>query len=281
MTADLLISYNVNRLSTVSMRDNSVYDLTTTIQDINGTRFRFATATSLAAPSQNVTIAQAFFEYIVVSGTFTYNGTAYVAGDVFCFVSTFPLPNTCIVAATGYYVPVSTYLPTDATPASFTPTQTGLGGNVIYFPDTSFVVDYELYSTKYAQNATLPAGRYLVIGGGTILFNGVSTFSTGELLTAVGGETFTDTTGQNYVVKYETNTPMYFYTNYYSFALWERYTNYIATSYQVSQQTYSDFLQITSKLNACNMYAQQNFGVSLNGIQELLDQVNNNFNPLR
>jgi hypothetical protein len=278
MTADLLISYNVNRLTSVSLRDNSVYD-STTIQDVNATRFRFATAQSLNAPQQNVTIAQSFTEYLVMSGTFTRNGVIYVAGDVFVFQEDYTLPNTCVVNATGYYVPNSTYLPTDNLPATFTPTQMGLGGSVLYFPDTSFAVDYEVYTTKYAQDDTIPSGKVVLIGslGGVIETEG-RRFSVGDVWD-YDTDPFTNITGTNYVVKLETATQMYFYTNYYSFGTWERYINKIATSSQVSQQVYSDFLQITAKLNACNMYSQQSYGVSLDGIQELLDQVNNNFNP--
>ncbi len=279
MTADLLISYNVNRLTSVSLRDNSVYD-STTIQDVNATRFRFAAAQSLNAPQQNVTIAQSFTEYLVMSGTFTRNEVIYVAGDVFVFQENYTLPTTCVVNATGYYVPNSTYLPTDALPATFTPTQMGLGGNVIYFPDTAFAIDYEVYTTKYLQEELIPSGKYLVIGGGEINLEQGGNYFSGEVFTLTDSDFFTNITEINYVVKLETATQMYFYTNYYSFGTWERYINKIATSYQVSQEVYSDFLQITAKLNACNMYAEQSYGVSLNGIQELLDQVNNNFNPL-
>ncbi len=279
MTADLLISYNVNDLTTVSLRDNSIYD-TVTIQNVNATRFRFATANSLNAPTKNVTIAQAFTEYVVRSGTFTNNGVTYTTGNVFCFIANVSLPNTCVVDATGYYIPVSTYLPTDSLPATFTPTQTGLGGNVITFPDTAFVLDYEVYTTKYAEGDTIPEQKVILIGdpNGVIETEGRQ-YQVGEVWT-YATDPFTNVEGTNYVVKFETNTSMYFYTNYYSFATWERYINKIATSYQVSQQVYSDFLQITAKLNACNMYAQQDYGVSVDGIQELLDQVNNNFNPL-
>ena len=277
MTADLLISYNVNRLTSVSLRDNSVYD-STTIQDVNATRFRFATAQSLNAPQQNVTIAQSFTEYLVMSGTFTRNGVIYVAGDVFVFQEDYTLPNTCVVNATGYYVPNSTYLPTDTLPATFTPTQMGLGGSVLYFPDTSFAVDYEVYTTKYAEGEAIPTNtKVMLVGGGTIETEG-RIYTNGQVWD-YATDPFTNVTGTNYVVKLETATQMYFYTNYYSFGTWERYINKIATSSQVSQQVYSDFLQITAKLNACNMYSQQSYGVSLDGIQELLDQVNNNFNP--
>jgi len=164
-------------------------------------------------------------------------------------------------------------------PATFTPTQMGLGGSVLYFPDTSFAVDYEVYTTKFEQEQTLAAGKYLVIGGGEISLEDGGNYFSGEVFTLTDSDFFEDVTGTNYAVKLETATQMYFYTNYYSFGTWERYINKIATSSQVSQQVYSDFLQITAKLNACNMYSQQSYGVSLDGIQELLDQVNNNFNP--
>ncbi len=279
MTADLIISYDVNRLTSVSLRDNSVYDIVT-IQDVNATRFKFATAQTLSNPSKNVKIAEAFSEYIVVSGVFTYNGTTYTSGDKFCFVEEFNIPNTCVVDETGYYIPISTYIPVDSGAAVFTPTQTGFKGSQIYFPDTSFVLDYEVYTTKYNAGATMPIGKYIVIGGGEVLVNGTKTFLSGEVFSITSTQSFTNTTGTNFCVKYETSTQMYFYTNYYSFGLFEKYINKIATSYQLSQQVYSDFLQITAKLNACAMYAEQDYGVSVDGIQELLDQVNNNYNQL-
>jgi len=280
-----LISYDVDNLTLVTVRDNTTFDLTTPITSIYGTRFKFATNQSLAAPTTNIsdTEISAFVEYEVASGTFTYLGRTFVTGDIFCFSQDTTIPSTVVVNETGYFIPISTYLPTNTGGVSFTPTQTGLGGSDVYFPDLAYSLTYQLYSTRYGAGSVTVASSttFLVTGASENDYITISgeTYYVGEVFTKSTTFTFANGSGTNYVVEYENEVTDYFYTYYEAWGIFRNYVQTMATSYQVSQQVYSDFLKILSRLNQIAMYAEQNFGVSLEGVQALLDDIDTNYNP--
>ena len=280
VTANYIVSYEVQDLTEVTIRDCSTFDQATPPSSINGVRFKFATVNSLASPATNVATTTAFKQYEVVSGTFSQYGITYTSGDTFYFPNSITIPNTAQVNETGYFIPTSTYLPSNSGGATFTPTQMGLSGSDLYFTDNVFQCIYELYSTKWQAGTVTVAvdTQFLVVGDndGYITIGG-ETYYTGAVFNKSTNFTFANGNGTNFVVEYLTEKDDYFYTWYYSWGVWSNYFNKISTTYQLNQQVFSDFMNITARINTAAMYGQQQYGVSPQYVQSLLDQVQFNY----
>lgn len=285
MKADLIISYDINNLTEVEFTDNSVYDVSTTLPEINAVRFRFGSVNSLNQVTTGITNTDtvAFKEYEVTSGTLNVQGRTFNIGDVFCLSQSITIPSNVIIAETGYFIPYTDYLPSDANPDTFTPSQTGLFEGDVVFTDNVFDLTYTLFKQKFAIGSiTLSTPTKFIVTGtqGNYITIGSEEYYVGEVFTKSANFTFANGSGTNFIVKYETEAQIYFRTWGENWNVWVDYMNEISTSYQVSQRLLADYLKVTANIQACAMYEEQQFGVSPSYIQTLLDQTNNIY-PLR
>jgi len=281
MEASFFASYQLPSLSQVRIYDNSVFD-DLTPYDINATRLLFSTVNSRNNANTQVTEIIAFKEYIVTFGVIFVNGRTFVTGDTIYMANNASISSRSSnykVAETGFYGIRSTYLPTESY-VSYTPGQMLYGENGLYFTDNVVTLKYELYSTKYSAGVVSVSEetQFIVTGnqGNSITISG-QTFYVGEVFKKTANFTFSNASGTNYVVKFEASTEKNFRTWYYNWILWSNYFNTISTSYQVSQSFLADFLAVTARINQCDLYDYQNFNTSLQSVQDLMNDVNSNY----
>lgn len=279
ITAGFIVSYNIGALAEVFVQDNSIFS-NVLISSVNATRFKFATVNSTNAPQTDVDEVLAGYEYEVISGSFESYGRTFVAGDIFILYNNVTLPSSGVqVDQTGYYAPVTTYLPADTTPVSFLPSQTGQS-NITYYNDEVFTCIYELYTTKSGAGSVTVSGdtQFIVIGTqGDYIEIGSEQYYVGEVFVKDATFTFSNGSGTNYVVEYDTESTGYFRTWYYNYTLWKEYFSYIATTYQQPANIIVDFNNVTARINQCAIYEEQQFGVSLAGINDLQTDINTNY----
>lgn len=282
MEASCFFTYNIANLSQVRVYDNSIYD-TLTPYDINATRILFSTVNTRNNIDEDVTELIAFKEYIVTSGSTMINRMPYSVGDIIYLANDTTPTGTFTIAETGYYGIRSTYLPVEPYVA-YTPSQMIYGQTGLYYPDNVITCRYELFSTKYEPGSITVSGdtTFIVIGdqGGLIRLGNhifAPTFYVGEVFTVDYNFDFENLTGDNQIVQFEAETEKNFRTWYQNWTLWSSYFNTISTSYQVSQSFLASFLGATARINQCAMYENQDFNTSLQSVQDLMNDVNDNY----
>lgn len=286
MDIDAIVSYNLDDLSTLRVIDTSNYGSPNPdIADVNATRFVFSSVNGQANRQTNVTALQANYEYqLVGTGSMTIDGKIFSAGDKFILrvsVTVAP-PSTLQIDATGYYSPVTNYIPSVDAYEQFVPSQVGIPDN-LYFPDNIFTCEYDVYTTTYTQGQNFTDGDYIVLGNGRIRVE--STFyeyNPGEVFSipaSAGTTFFTNLTGTNTVVKLYGSTTFYFMTYKYAYQVYESYINAIADG-QCGTSLQSNFVQVHALLHSNIINFEKNITVDLTAMQNTLDIINTNYSNL-
>lgn len=286
MDIDAIVSYNLDDLSTLRVIDTSNYGSPNPeIADVNATRFVFSSVNGQANRQTNVTALQANYEYqLVGTGSMTIDGKVFSAGDKFILrvsVTVAP-PSTLQIDATGYYSPVTDYIPSVDAYEQFVPSQVGIPDN-LYFPDNIFTCEYDVYTTTYTQGQNFTDGDYIVLGNGRIRVE--STFyeyNPGEVFSipaSAGTTFFVNLTGTNTVVKLYGSTTFYFMTYKYAYQVYESYINAIADG-QCGTSLQSNFVQVHALLHSNIINFEKNITVDLTAMQNTLDIINTNYSNL-
>jgi len=277
MEADAIVSYDLEALDTIRITDVSDYSVTP-ITSVNATRFVFASVNTIANAKVDQTNLLANREYVLVgTGGITIDGKIFNAGDKFILrvdVSVTP-PSTLKINETGYYSPVTSYLPTEDY-EEFVPSQTGISDETV-FPDNVFTCTYDVYTTEYLKGVLFDEGTYIVVGsqGGKIEVIGSGyDYNVGEVFTIDTSTTFDNLSGTNKVVKLESSTTFYFQTYKYANLVYENYVKQIAKG-NCSQDLQSNFLKVHTLLHANIINFEKNITVDLQAMQNNLDTINN------
>lgn len=279
MTPSFLTTYNLPDLTYVRIYDNSVFDITTPQSSINATRLMFATVNSVNQINTNVKDLIAFKEYIVTAGSAIINGVTYGVGDLIYLALNTTIGDEATVSETGYYGIRSTYLP-NGSYVQYSPSQMIYGVTSLTFPDNVITLRYELYQDEFAAGSVTVSAETQFIVKGTqndFITIGSETYYVGEVFTRNSNFTFANGQGTNFVVAFTASTTSAFRTWYQNWKLWEEYVNKIATSYQLSQSFLADFNAITARIQQEGMFENQSFSVSLQGVQDLMEEVLQNY----
>lgn len=192
----------------------------TPIASVTATRFLLSSYLLQQGAQSGITEIVPTVEYLVGgTGSFTYDTKTYNTGDTFIsMISGTPTLGTCTLSQTGNVSPVIGFLPTDVQTNPLTPSSFTI--NNLVFPDSTYTFLYEIYTTKYTNGNSVPAGTYIAGGnvGDTITLNSV-TYRVGEKFTT--GSTYT-LTGTGFASLYNASTvdplgnisPHYFLMNY-------------------------------------------------------------------
>lgn len=282
MDIDAIVSYNLDDLSTLRVIDTSNYGSPNPdIADVNATRFVFSSVNGQANRQTNVKALQANYEYqLVGTGSMTIDGKVFSAGDKFILrvsVTVAP-PSTLQIDATGYYSPVTDYIPSVDAYEQFVPSQVGIPDN-LYFPDNIFTCQYDVFTTKYAAGDIVPSVKVILIGseGGTIVTESF-TYRVGDVWD-YSTDPFTNVTGTNYVVALEGSTTFYFMTYKYAYQVYESYINAIADG-QCGTSLQSNFVQVHALLHSNIINFEKGISVDLTAMQNTLDIINTNYSNL-
>ena len=282
MDIDAIVSYNLDDLSTLRVIDTSNYGSPNPeIADVNATRFVFSSVNGQANRQTNVTALQANYEYqLVGTGSMTIDGKVFSAGDKFILrvsVTVAP-PSTLQIDETGYYSPVTNYIPSVDAYEQFVPSQVGIPDN-LYFPDNIFTCEYDVFTTKYAAGDIVPSVKVILIGseGGTIVTESF-TYRVGDVWD-YSTDPFTNVTGTNYVVALEGSTTFYFMTYKYAYQVYESYINAIADG-QCGTSLQSNFVQVHALLHSNIINFEKGISVDLTAMQNTLDIINTNYSNL-
>jgi hypothetical protein len=280
MEANFTVAFDIADLETVRFYDTTNYG-TSSPSNVGAVRFLSATVNSVYGASQNVTDLKAWNQYVVLRGSVTINGKVYSGGDYIYLSQDVTIPSQgVLVAYTGFYGGRTTWLPKDGTFVEFTPSQMIYNDNSIIFPDNVFTTQYELYGAKISTNQSLPTNtvQCIVVGSlrNSIEYDG-AIYYVGEVFTTSGTTNFTDNQGVNYVCPLVSDYTGYFRTWYQNWTIWGKYFNEIATSYQTTAEFNADFVAVTARINQQAMFEEQQFGVSLVGINDLLQDVIQNY----
>jgi hypothetical protein len=282
MDIDAIVSYNLDDLSTLRVIDTSNYGSPNPdIADVNATRFVFSSVNGQANRQTNVTALQANYEYqLVGTGSMTIDGKVFSAGEKFILrvsVTVAP-PSTLQIDETGYYSPVTDYIPSVDAYEQFVPSQVGIPDN-LYFPDNIFTCTYDVFTTKYAAGDIVPSVKVILIGseGGTIVTESF-TYRVGDVWD-YSTDPFTNVTGTNYVVALEGSTTFYFMTYKYAYEVYESYINAIADG-QCGTSLQSNFVQVHALLHSNIINFEKGISVDLTAMQNTLDIINTNYSNL-
>lgn len=282
LTVDAIVSYNLDDLSVIRIYDTSDYGTPNVeVGDVTATRFVFSSVNGQSSRLTNVTNLQANVEYeLVGTGTMAINGKVFTAGDTFILrvdVTVAP-PSGLQIDETGYYSPVTSYLPT-SNYEEFVPSQLNIT-DVSYFPDNVFTCEYDVFTTEYSQGDTLPTGTYIVLGGGTITIDDTGyVYNSGEVFTLSNESFFENTTGANTVAILEGSTTFYFMTYKYAYQVYETYVGAIAEG-QCGTNLQANFVKVHSLLHANIINFEKQIMVDLNQMQYNLDIINTQFSNL-
>ncbi len=283
MDIDAIVSYNLDDLSTLRVTDTSNYGSPNPdIADVNATRFVFSSVNGQANRQTNVTALQANYEYqLVGTGSMAIDGKVFSAGEKFILrvsVTVTP-PSTLQIDETGYYSPVTDYIPSVDAYEQFVPSQVGIPDN-LYFPDNIFTCQYDVYTTQYSNNALMPAGTYIVTGTGKILVNSSGMeYNVGEVFTVSASTYFDDVTGTNLAVEFYGSTTFYFMTYKYAYQVYENFVQEVAQG-QCGTSLQSNFVQVHALLHSNIINFEKGISVDLTAMQNTLDIINTNYSNL-
>jgi hypothetical protein len=274
IAADLIISYDVQDLQTISILDASVCTAPDNIASINGVRLLFSTVNSVAQASQAETCL-AWYEYEVLTGTAIANGVSYAVGSTMLFAADTTPSGTFTMQTSGRYSQyISDTLPSSGNFYTFTPSQIGretLDG--LYFQDEIVTVDYEIYTTIETSTIST-AGTYLCVGtdGDSVLIDSAKTIYVGETFVATGGESFSG--APTMVLQYD-STSASFATKYESFLIYESYLEAKSQAVAPNEKLDSNLLAVAALYASTDIAADTTSGIGLTQLQDNLNKILN------
>jgi hypothetical protein len=277
MTIDVLVDTNIYIGDAIRFTDVTNYGTPIVMTDVNGTRFKFASVLSSNQIATGVTNLVMGVEYTLVgTGSIVVDTKTFNAGDTFILETNASpsIPSTLSVNETGYYSPVSGYVPTDGA-VSFTPTQLGQSGLTV--ADTIFNFTYEIYTTKHSVGSVTVSSstQFIVTGsnGGYITISGV-VYRVGEVFTKSSTFTFANTSGTNYVCNYYGSATMYFMSYYNAYNVYSNYINSVSQDNSLDMTLYSNFVKVHTLLNANLINIEKSISVDITAMQNNLDEIN-------
>ncbi len=251
------------------------------INSITAVRFLFSSYLKQQNAQQNITTIQSNVEYLVGgTGNFTWDSVVYTVGQTFIsMISGTPTLGTCTLSETGNYSPVTTFLPTQVQTSAFSPSLLGIGD--LNFPDSTYSVLYEIYTTKYTSG-TVPAGTYICGGavGATITLNSV-TYRVGEKFTTLAPYTLT---GTGFASLYNASTtdsngnvtPHYFLLSYYASLAILNLQLYIAQNKCDCNGFLGETLcSVVNKMTAIQFNFVGDYNLDISGTQTMLNEIIN------
>jgi len=271
ITANAIISFDEDALSTIEVYDASTYTSPTIISDVNAVRIMFATVNSVNSAGSVGTI-KAWTEY-TADQALTINDVSYATGDTIYLAEDYTLSGSDTVTETGFYGERSSWLPSNATYTFFTPSQC-YNTTSLVFTDNVFTMKYELYTTVYLEGSTLITGTYIVTGdiGTFIEINNNEIYYAGEVFNGTAGDVITSNEGAAAVLK-DTDTTIYFCTTGQAFEVLQSYIKAVANNMNAPQEVKSNLLKVIANYNVVDFTAAQQYGFDLQYMQNLLDEI--------
>lgn len=247
------------------------------VNAINAVRFIWGSYVKQQLAQSNVTEIVAGTEYTVGgTGSFTYDTKTYNAGDtIISMLSGTPTLSNCTLSETGRFSSTTIFLPIDVITSDFSPSLLGI--DALIFPDSTYSVQMDIWTTLYAAGAGRPAGTYIVITD-TITISGV-TYRPNEVFTQGGSFTFT---GSGSIVLYNDTTkdsngndsPHYFLLSYYAFQAIKNLELDIASSCCVCRKQKLELLyNLKNKYAAILLSFQNDLTLDFSGTQVLLEEI--------
>lgn len=275
MATDVIISYDKNTNETISVADSTDYaTLGVSISSINGIRYLFATYNSILNAT-TVASLLANTEYTVVSGSFTLNGTTYVANDIFVAHADYILPTSgVVVKTTGYYCLPNLTIPSVQITNIYTPSTIGEADT--YFQDNFRYVRYDIFNTIVNSGSSLSNSVYLVQGtlGSSITVNSTKQYFVGQTFTGVAGDTFT-ASGTAYVVAFLDTSTSAFWTDANATDVIKGYNDSLANgTYNVSEDFRANYIKAVTCLSMPYIQSFTGATYSAGDIQNNLDYIN-------
>lgn len=280
MTANNIISFDENILTSVEVYDTSTYDTDNSV--VTATRFMFATVNSINNKT-SVTKLKAWTEYTADEIiTIPYLGSTYLynTNDIIYLPFDYTLSNGT-ATETGYYGEHQTWLPSSGDYNSFSFEQTGNTSNNPVFTDNVFTLKYELFTTEYGDLDTPPEGTYIVNGSSSAYIN----TDNGNYQYGVSGQVipldgFTEITCFNgaTVSKLESSCTTYFATTGQALQTLQTYIEALANNQNSPQEVKSNLLKIIANYNVVDFAAEQEYNFDLQYMQDLLDEIQEYYN---
>jgi hypothetical protein len=268
MNIDFSIAYDIETLSELYL-----YNTGDSTENISAVRVIFATYNSLSGTSSTKNIKK-WTEYKLNQDTII-NGSQYPSGSIVILANDFKLTGNDTATPTGYYGERYTWNSSNLTPITVVPSQTGYTTSDTYFADLAFSVRYEAYGAKY-YSGTIGAGTYYVLGneGDYITISG-NRFYAGEVVTQATSFTFTNVLGTNALCKLIDSNTGYFATKKNSYEVLQSYIENIANPANVTnnQKLQNDFLTVNALFESINMMEDQDYDVSIEEVQTILDNI--------
>jgi len=271
ITANAIISFDEDALSTIEVYDASTYTSPSVVTDVNAVRIMFATVNSVNSAGSVSTI-KAWTEYTADQNV-TINSVDYTTGDTIYLADDYNLSTGYTATETGFYGERSTWTPSDATYTFFTPSQC-YNTTSLVFTDNVFTMKYELYTTVYQNSQSISAGTYIVGGSDNYyitLSNGDIRY-VGEVFTTSTTLTITSTGDATAVLK-EADTTLYFCTTGQAFEVLQSYIKAVANNMNAPQEVKSSLLKVIANYNVVDFTAAQQYGFDLQYMQNLLNEI--------
>lgn len=272
ITANAMISFDEDALSTIEVYDASTYASPTIISDVNAVRIMFATVNSVNSAGSVGTI-NAWTEY-KADQPLTINGVSYATGDIIYLANDYTLSGSNTVTETGFYGERTSWLPSEATYTFFTPSQC-YNTTAVSFTDNVFTMKYELYTTIYNVGQMLVDGTYIVTGAEPdkyVEINGSKRYYRGEVFQATSLDDFTFQDESAIVLK-EADATLYFCTTGQAFDVLQSYIKAVANNMNAPQEVKSNLLKVIANYNVVDFTAAQQYGFDLQYMQNLLDEI--------
>lgn len=272
ITADFGISFDQEVGTELSLFDSSVYTSPDAPSSVEAVRVLFGAVNKINGADDEVTELKAWTEYQLNQET-TINGRVIPADEVVMFAADHTLTGDDTATETGYYGQRITWTPSSSDAyAVFVPSQTGYTTSGTTFDDNAFSVNYELYTTEYVAG-TIDAGTYIVKGTeGDFIEIGAEVYYVGEVFTKDSLFTFT---GTSTVCLFSSEKRDDIYTNFQSYAVIESYLEALCDPFLVTNMAklQFDFLQVNGLYQSLIAMSDQEFDVSLDETQTLLNQI--------
>lgn len=242
------------------------------MSDVTKTRFLFSSYLTVTNLNENVTECESGKEYKVNGSgvnTVVVDTKTYSLGDTFVLETdaTPVIGSGLTLAETGRFAYPTTFLPSDLS-IEFTPSLFGIDS--LEFPDSAYIVTYEVYTTEYAAG-TIGAGTYIVLGtSGTIDISGV-TYNAGEVFTQDSSFTFT---GSNNIALFNADVEYSFPLYYFALQARNNVANeYVQKNCKCKEGLGYKLFKIDSRLSAIKFNFENVINVDYSGTQTLLDEI--------
>ena len=270
ITANAIISFDENALSTIEVYDSSTYTSPSVVTDVTATRIMFATVNSVNAAG-SVSNLKAWTEYIADQNV-TIDSLSYETGDIIYLSYDYNLPSGYNATETGFYGEKSTWTPSDATYTFFTPSQC-YNTNSLVFSDNVFTMKYELYTGQITPEFIEDEGYFMVVGDNDAYVDiGGRIYNAGMIAYSFGFESATYYDGA-YLSTKTSETSLYFCTTGQAFEVLQSYIKAVANNMNAPQEIKSDLLKIIANYNVIDFTAAQQYGFDLQYMQNLLDEI--------